>query len=118
MRYIGDLPVHARFRAALEASTSIEFYGTPLRDVISFIAEIHKLPVVLDTAALSEQGITGDEEVSLSVNGTPVGEPQPVTDRRARWTGVSLALGENRVEVTASDAAGQSASDSVIWTRR
>jgi len=58
-----------RIHEALDSSTSIEFTGTPLRDVISYISEIHDIPILLDTAALGEQGITGDEEVSLVVNG-------------------------------------------------
>lgn len=55
---------------------------------------------------------------TLSVNGAPFGQPQTVTDHRAIWTGVPLAVGDNRVEVVASDAAGLSSSDSVTWTRQ
>ena len=55
---------------------------------------------------------------TLSVNGAPFGEPQTVTDHRAIWTAVPLAVGDNRVEVVASDSAGQSSSDSVTWTRQ
>jgi beta-galactosidase len=58
------------------------------------------------------------DSVALSVNGAPVGEPQPVVDHRARWTAVPLALGDNRIEALATGSAGQSTSDSVSWTRR
>lgn len=58
-----------RIYKALDSSTDIEFTGTALRDVISYIGEIHDIPILLDTAALSEAGITGEEEVTLNVNG-------------------------------------------------
>lgn len=69
VRLIGNLPADSRIRAALDEATSIEFTGTPLRDVISYIAEVHDIPILLDLPALAEQAITGDEEVSLVVNG-------------------------------------------------
>jgi beta-galactosidase len=58
------------------------------------------------------------DSVTLSVNGAAIGAPQPVTDRRARWTAVPLQVGDNTIEVVANGSAGQSASDSVTWTRR
>jgi type II secretory pathway component GspD/PulD (secretin) len=69
VRLVGNLPADAKIRAALDESTSIEFTGTPLRDVISYVSEIHHIPILFDVPALSDQSITGDEEVSLVVNG-------------------------------------------------
>ncbi|HTV22095.1 MAG TPA: glycoside hydrolase family 2 TIM barrel-domain containing protein [Polyangiaceae bacterium] len=58
------------------------------------------------------------DTVTLSVNGAPVGEPRAVTEHRAVWTAVPLVVGDNRIEVSASGGAGQSANDSVTWTRQ
>ncbi|MBL8851384.1 MAG: hypothetical protein JNG89_17000 [Planctomycetaceae bacterium] len=69
VRTVGVLQSHYRIGEALDSPTSIEFAGTPVRDVISYISEMHDIPVVLDTSTLSEEGISGDEEVSLAVNG-------------------------------------------------
>ena len=44
------LPAEARLHATLDNATSIEFSGTPLRDVISYISEIHKVPILFDSA--------------------------------------------------------------------
>jgi beta-galactosidase len=74
--------------------------------------------VVRTTEAVDVKVYSNLDSVTLSVNGAAVGEPQPVIDRRARWTAVPLALGDNIVEVVANGSAGQNASDSVTWTRR
>jgi hypothetical protein len=53
---------------ALAKPIDVQFSGTPLRDVINYLSEMSGLAILLDTAALSEQGITGDEEVSLNLS--------------------------------------------------
>ena len=55
--------------------------------------------------------------VTLSVNGTVIAAP--VADgHRFRWTAIPLEIGDNRLEVVATDSAGRMATDTVIWTRQ
>jgi beta-galactosidase len=57
------------------------------------------------------------DTVTLSVNGNVLAAP--VADgRRFRWTGVPLEIGDNRLEVVATDSSGRMATDTVIWTRQ
>jgi len=67
IRVVGSLPAEAKIHAALDSLTTIEFNGTPLRDVITYVSEMHDIPILLDTPSLAGQGLTGDEEVSLVV---------------------------------------------------
>lgn len=69
LRLVGELPVHAKLHAALDMPINIEFTGTALRDVITYVAEISGQPFVMDTPELSAAGITGEEEVTLNVKG-------------------------------------------------
>ena len=73
---VGELEQHAGLYAALEQPTELQFTGTPLREVVNYISEIHllkdenrRLPMFLDTPVLSMEGITGDEEISIDVSG-------------------------------------------------
>jgi RNA polymerase sigma factor (sigma-70 family) len=58
-----------RIQAALESETTIEFPGNPLRDVMDYLRQMHDIPVVIDEQALSDQGISSDEEVNLVISG-------------------------------------------------
>jgi type II secretory pathway component GspD/PulD (secretin) len=44
-----------------------EFIEVPLRDVIDYVAVYLELPFVIDQAALDDEGLTGDESVSLDL---------------------------------------------------
>ncbi|RZM09232.1 MAG: hypothetical protein EOP67_70420 [Sphingomonas sp.] len=51
--------------------------------------------------------------VTLSVNGVAIGT-QSLDDHIARWTGVTLRPGENRIEASAGEGGGI-VRDSVTW---
>jgi beta-galactosidase len=57
------------------------------------------------------------DTVTLSVNGVSLGA-QSAEQRLVRWTNVALDIGDNRVEVVATDASGQTVTDAVTWTRQ
>jgi beta-galactosidase len=69
------------------------------------------------TASIDVKVYSNLETVTLSVNGSPIGA-QSSQSHLFRWTNVALEVGDNRVEVAASDAAGQTATDTVTWTRQ
>ena len=59
----------SRIWQALDSVTEIQFTDTPLRDIVAYIAQLHDIPVLLDTANLTADGITGDEEITVIVSG-------------------------------------------------
>jgi beta-galactosidase len=69
------------------------------------------------TATIDVKVYSNLETVTLSVNGVSLGAP--TTDQHLfRWTNVALDIGDNRVEVVATNASGQTATDAVTWTRQ
>jgi hypothetical protein len=60
---------HEKLRAALAKVVDVEFIETPLRDAAAFLSDSVEVPVVLDQAALEEEGIAVDAPITLAVNG-------------------------------------------------
>lgn len=64
-----DSPNEAKIYDALDEITNIEFPGNPLTDVVDYISSQHGIPIILDEAELSNDGISGDDEVELVLSG-------------------------------------------------
>ncbi|MCA9032018.1 MAG: RNA polymerase sigma factor, partial [Planctomycetaceae bacterium] len=62
-------PNIARIHNALTEETNMEFPGNPLSDVIDYTALMHNIPILIDEAALAEEGIDTDVEVELVLQG-------------------------------------------------
>jgi hypothetical protein len=54
-------------------SPGLEFVDTPLEEVINVLQDEYDVPIQIDTPALDEQGISGDEPVSINVRGISLG---------------------------------------------
>lgn len=54
-------------RERLARPTSAEFIEVPLRDVIHYHSDYMEVPFVIDQVALDDEGLTGDEPVSLDL---------------------------------------------------
>lgn len=59
--------------AALDQPTNFEFVDTPLIDVLQFLSDLHKIPIMLDKQSLADLGIEGDAPISLTVVSPKVG---------------------------------------------
>ena len=55
--------------AALKEEVSVEFLDTPLIDVVQFLSEMTKVPMIVDQMALDDEGIPSDEPMSLTLSG-------------------------------------------------
>lgn len=53
----------------LEKNTSIEFPANPLNDALQYLSQQHGIPIIVKKDKLSEEGLTGEEEISLVLNG-------------------------------------------------
>ena len=58
-----------RISAQLDKPTEIDFQDQPLTDVISFLADFHQIPIILDTDALTAEGIQTDVPVTRTLTG-------------------------------------------------
>jgi beta-lactamase regulating signal transducer with metallopeptidase domain len=54
---------------ALNSPTEFNFIGTPLTEAINFLAEHHRIPIVIDKLALEDEGISTDVEVNFTISG-------------------------------------------------
>lgn len=55
--------------AALKEEVSVEFLDTPLIDVVQFLSEMTKVPMIVDQMALDDEGIPSDEPITLTLAG-------------------------------------------------
>lgn len=62
-------PAELRIRSELTQPTTIDFIDTPLTDGIHYLADAHKIAILLDTKALLENGIGTDEPLNQQLKG-------------------------------------------------
>ena len=62
-------PIEERVYSSLEAPVSLHFDNTPLKDVLSHIADMQGITVVLDAQGLNDEGYTESTPVTISVDG-------------------------------------------------
>ncbi len=64
-----DSPNEQKIYDALDDITNIEFPGNPLTDVVQYISSQHDIPIIIDEAELSNEGLSPDDEVELVLSG-------------------------------------------------
>lgn len=65
---VGREKAKERLESALTQSSEIEFIKAPLKESIDFLADLHNVTIILDDAALSDEGISGDEPVNRTLS--------------------------------------------------
>ncbi len=58
-----------KIRKALGGNTEFQFADTPLNEVAAFLADVHKIPVIVDAPALEELGIDTNIPVNAELGG-------------------------------------------------
>ncbi|MBN1394242.1 MAG: hypothetical protein JW959_04410, partial [Pirellulales bacterium] len=58
-----------RIEAVLDSPAHIEFIDTPLKAVIDYLEDFHKIEIQIDTRALSDMGIDADTPVTKNLKG-------------------------------------------------
>ncbi len=56
-----------RIEAELDKEAEMAFTDTPLTDVVKFLADYHKIPIILDADALKDEGIAIDTPVTRTL---------------------------------------------------
>lgn len=64
---IGVTPIEAKFRAALDEETSLDFVDTPLIDAVEFLRSRHGIEIQLDRTALSAIGVDANTPITIHV---------------------------------------------------
>lgn len=62
-------PIEQRIEAALNERTEISFSDMPLKDAIDFLKDLHEIQIVMDSAALTDEGVDPSAPVSLELAG-------------------------------------------------
>jgi hypothetical protein len=58
--------------AALKEPTIIEFVETPLKDVVEYLKDTHKVEIQLDVAGLKEAGVEDEAPTTKNIRGVPL----------------------------------------------
>jgi hypothetical protein len=64
-----DSPAEARIRAELDNTTNVDFFDTPLKDAMEYLADLHGIVIILDDPALQDEGIQTDVPITQSLSG-------------------------------------------------
>ena len=62
-------PAEERIQKALDEETETGFADTPLKEAITFLAEMHGIEILMDEAALNEEGVDSSEPLNLDIAG-------------------------------------------------
>jgi len=62
-------PAERRIAASLDEQTEVNFTDSPLTDVVAYLQDYHNIPIILDSAALSDAGIATDTPVTRTLAG-------------------------------------------------
>ena len=62
-------PNEKRIQQALTESTEVTFTDQPLKEALDYLESIHHIEIYIDAAALSDEGISTDQNVNLVMSG-------------------------------------------------
>jgi hypothetical protein len=62
-------PAEKKIEEELKKPTQIEFVETPLKDVVDYLKDLHKIEIQLDSAALKEAGVDDSTPVTKNLKG-------------------------------------------------
>ena len=73
---------------ALKQKTSLDFVETPLKDVLDFLSEKHRIPIHMDLSALKEAGIDESTPVTCNLSGIPLRSALEIIldELQLKWT--------------------------------
>ena len=60
---------------ALKQKTSLEFVETPLKDVLDYLSEKHRIPIQMDPSGLKDVGVRRGTQVTCSSPASPCVRP-------------------------------------------
>ena len=64
------MPRPSRESVGMDATAEVEFHETPLSEVVGFLRETYKIPVVINNRALDDVGLGTETPVTMSLRGS------------------------------------------------
>ena len=86
----------------LDKDTTVEFIDTPLADIVHYLRDLHRFPIVLDTAALEAAGVDTDEPITLNLKGVSL---RSVLRLMLRPLGLDYVIRDEVMQITTIEAA-------------
>lgn len=72
-RELADSSADEKIEAALRSPTTLEFVETPLKDVVKYLKDLHKIEVLLDLKSLNDVGVSPDTPITRNLKGVTLG---------------------------------------------
>ena len=94
-----------RIEEALADTTTLEFPGNPLRDVLEYISIIHNFPIIIDESELSKAGVTPDEEVHLVLSNLKLASALEIMFHNVAGVELDYVIGNEVLTVTTREKA-------------
>ena len=94
-----------RIEEALQSTTTLEFPGNPLRDVLEYISIIHDFPIIIDEVALQLDGVTPDEEVHLVLSDIELRNALEIMLHKVAGVELDYVVGNEVLTVTTREKA-------------
>jgi hypothetical protein len=82
----GDAAAIRKIRDALGQPTQVEFVETPLKAVVDYLTDLHKIRIQLDEPALTQAGVGPERPVTKNLRGLPLGSVLRLTLGEMRLT--------------------------------
>ncbi|MDB5348206.1 MAG: hypothetical protein JWP89_6583 [Schlesneria sp.] len=91
-----------QLEAALRKPTTVEFSDVPLNETLSFLSELHAIPILLDKRALDDEGMSLETPVKLILRDRPLSK---ILDLLLADLGLTYILRDGVIWVTTKASA-------------
>ena len=72
----------------MKQKTSLDFAETPLKDVLDYLSEKHRIPIRMDASALKEAGVDESTPITCKLSGIPLRSALEIIldELQLKWT--------------------------------
>lgn len=93
-----------RWQTILREPASCEFVDTPLEEVLGYLTEVHKIPILMDKQSMQDEGVATDQQLTLTLKDRPLGK---ILDLLFQDVGLTYVLRDGVVLVTTQAKASE-----------
>lgn len=107
-QYLETCTDRERLLAALQQPGSVEFVDMPLLEATSFLSDQYQVAILLDLPALSDEGISSDQQITLTLKDKPLAK---LFDYMLRDLGLTYQIRNGVFRITTRSKA----EEDLIW---
>lgn len=108
-------PQVVRIERALREPSEVSFTDNPLEEALNYLKDLHHIEIWIDKAALSDEGVNSDQQVTLVMSGLPL---RSVLRLMLRPLGLTYAIEDDVMKITTQARADESFETRVYEVRR